>query len=106
LGELANKFYREGNDDAWRLFFKFIKSTTKIMVLSTNLAEKSGRQKYLLRKRVKDIGLADAIIYQTAVETSTRLISGDDHFKDFQDVVYLKEINSAKKMIQEIGYHR
>ncbi len=90
IAELLFKFQNETLGD-WDLFFRFIKSKTAIVSLDSLTAEKGGVQKFLLRSKVPDIGLADAIIYQTALNLDAVLISGDAHFKDVPNVIYLKD---------------
>jgi len=48
----------------------------------------------LSRRAIKDFGIADAIIYLTALENSSILITKDDDFEGMNNVVVLKYIIS------------
>ncbi|HME51148.1 MAG TPA: PIN domain-containing protein [Candidatus Lokiarchaeia archaeon] len=102
IAELSNKFHRSGRDDEWEPLLKFISAKTHVMPLDKQLASKSGKQKVALRQRVKSIGLADAIIYQTAIEAGGNLVSGDEHFEAFYDVIYLKRPDEALEKIRNL----
>jgi predicted nucleic acid-binding protein len=88
IAELAFKFQHEGNSK-WDLLRKFIKIKSKSIDLTSDLAEKSGTQKLLLRKISNGIGLTDAIIYQTSLEFAGKLVTGDSHFEEVSNVIFL-----------------
>jgi len=87
IAELSDKFTRENEnfDD----FFKFISSRSKIIPLSAEIALKSGKFKSEMRKKYKQFGLADAIIYLTAKINNSKLLTGDPHFKGLDDVEFI-----------------
>jgi predicted nucleic acid-binding protein len=96
IAELSFKFQLEQNPK-WDMLRKFIKIKTKSIDLTYEMAEKSGTQKLQLRKTIKGIGLADAIIYQTSIEMSAKLVTGDPHFEMIKDVVYLARPEDIEK---------
>lgn len=107
ISELSDKFHRENNLDDWFLLLKFIKHKSKIINLTENIADESGKCKGLLRKSQKSgnkkIGLADAIIYQTALYQESKLITGDEHFESREEVVYLKRVNQLARIKQALS---
>ncbi|MHA1718353.1 MAG: PIN domain-containing protein [Promethearchaeota archaeon] len=107
IAELSDKFHRENNLDDWRVLFKFIKHNSTIISLNGVLAEKSGGRKKFLRdqqeSKEKKIGLADAIIYETALSQDCKLVTGDEHFANTKNVIYLKKIDKLEKIQEEIS---
>ncbi|MHA1112630.1 MAG: PIN domain-containing protein [Promethearchaeota archaeon] len=108
LAELSDKFHRESKLEEWALLFRFIKSRSSVIPLDEVLAVQSGKQKHLLRNmKVKKIdmsqvGLADAIIYQTTLNFKCKLVTGDDHFKNVPYVVFLKDETQIKNELEKI----
>jgi|SRR3989338_989820 len=44
-----------------------------------------------IKKQIKDFGLADAFVLQTARKLGAKVVTGDPHFKDFKkEVIFLK----------------
>ena len=101
IAELSFKFNNENIGD-WGTFFKFIKEKTQVVPLDGSTANQSGLQKQQLRATEKGIDLADAIIYQTALNLHAALISGDEHFKAIDGVIYLKNSVQVEDRLAEI----
>jgi predicted nucleic acid-binding protein len=104
ISELSYKFTRENKREEWMKFLRFIKLRTEIILLDVVLSDESGEQKFILRQKEKKMGLADAIIYQTANSLNAQLVSGNIHFEKISNVIYLKnpqilikELNLLKK---------
>ena len=87
IAELSDKFIRENEN--FDEFFKFINSRSKIVPLSAEIAIKSGKFKSEMRKKYKQFGLADAIIYLTAKTNNSKLLTGDPHFKGLDNVEFI-----------------
>ena len=107
IAELSYKFHRENKLKDWGLLYKFIKNSTQILPLSEMLAFQSGHQKTKLREKQlpgeQKVGLADAIIYQTSLNHEAKLVSGDKHFKNIKNVVYLKNKIKIKQEMKKIN---
>ena len=101
IAELSTKFERGNKQKEWETLFKFIKNKSSIVSLDRNLANQSGKLKIKLREKEKTIGLADAIIYQTAINLNASLITGDKHFEDFPEIIYLKDSNRVKNALNK-----
>ncbi len=102
IAELASKYCRENRSQEWEPMLKFLKAKTHVLPLDTSLASKSGIQKVSLRKRIKDISLVDSIVYQVAIDSGANLVSGDEHFETFLDVIYLKHVEKAKARVHAL----
>ncbi len=91
ISELSDKYYREGLLNEWNKRFQFILNNSKILSLTLAIAKNSGLRKWSLRKKNKTIGLADAIIYETAIQYNLKIVTGDMHFEKLENILFLKE---------------
>jgi len=89
LAELSDKYQREGWK-FWEEDLEFILSKTEIIDLTKEIAIKAGETKKEMRKNHPNFGLADAIIYETAQSENSPVLTGDEHFKDVKNVIYIK----------------
>jgi len=89
LAELSDKYHREGWK-FWEKDLRFIVSKTKIIGLTKEIAIKAGEAKKKMRKNHPNFGLADAIIFETAKSENASVLTGDEHFKGVESVIYIK----------------
>jgi predicted nucleic acid-binding protein len=87
IAELADLFER--NNLLFEKELLFIKSTSKIVPLTTEIALLSAKIKTNQRKKKNKFGLADAIVYATAIVHDAELITKDKDFEGLQQVVFL-----------------
>ena len=87
IAELSSKYSSDNKEFADKL--KFIKFNTKAMTLTDEIAELAGKIKTNQRKTKKDFGLADSIIYATALSISAKVLSGDPHFEDIKEAIMI-----------------
>ena len=87
IAELSDKFARENED--FNDFFQFINSRSKLVALTSKAAIQSGKFKKEMRKKHKQFGLADAIIYSIAKLNNSKLLTGDQHFKGLDNVEFI-----------------
>lgn len=88
LAELREKYLREG----WNYFnedLAFMTSTTLIVPLDRNIAVLAGEVNHDMKQTVKGWGISDSIILATAKSTSTKVVTGDDHFKQVEEAIFL-----------------
>lgn len=85
LAELSEKYKRENKNFEQDL--QFILSQTKIVNLSTEIAIKAGEINCENKKKIKDWGMADAIILATANSLNSKVITGDEHFRNLNSVM-------------------
>ena len=84
IAELSDKYAR--HNDSFDDLFQFINSRSVILPISMEIALESGKIKSELRKKFKQFGLVDAIIYLTAKLNNSILLTGDNHFKGLSNV--------------------
>jgi len=87
LAELSDKFTRENED--FNILLKFINSRAKIIPMNAEIAVESGKFKNTMRKKHKQFGIADAVIYITSKYYGMNLVSGDPHFKGLDNVEFI-----------------
>ncbi len=87
IAELSDKFAREGKD--FNGLFQFISSRSTILLLDVETAIKCGSFKAEMRKRFKQFGIIDAIIYLTAKSNNSKLLTGDVHLKELENVEFI-----------------
>lgn len=89
LTELREKYLRE----RWNYFAEdtaFIASTTLIVPLDKNIAILVGEINYTMKKKIKGWGISDSIILATAKSTSAKVVTGDQHFKELKEAIFLR----------------
>ncbi len=97
LLEIASKYIREGISRAdIELRLKFIVAKSTIIEFDHELAIKAAECLLELRKHAKNLGIkkkpgiADALILAIARELKAKILTGDQHFRDLPEVIYLK----------------
>ncbi len=89
IAELREKYLREG----WNYFdedLAFITSTTLVVPLEKTIAILAGEINHAMKQVVKGWGISDSIILATARATSTKVVTGDEHFKGLKEAIFLK----------------
>ena len=87
IAELSAKYSNEGKDFTSKL--KFIKFNTNVAVLNEEIAALSGKLKIEQRKTKKEFGIADSVIYATALAYSAKVITGDPHFDNIKEAIMI-----------------
>ena len=67
----------------------FIRSRGPVLEVSQRAAQQAGFVKWSQRRNGHGMGLADAMIYETAREHGLRVVTGDEGFKGLPDVDFL-----------------
>lgn len=87
VAEFTQKYLREGVSPDDRL--RFIRAKSMIAPLDDETAEAAGRISAERRSKVKGWGLADSCVLATARIKGTKVVTGDDHFKDLGDAILI-----------------
>jgi len=80
VAELAEKYEKEEKELEEDL--QFMMSKTKFVEVTLEIAKRAGVINANNKKKIKDWGMADAIIFATAQSIGARVVTGDQHFKD------------------------
>ena len=87
IAELSFKYLKEKIDFSNR--FNFIKTKSKISSLDASLAAIAGKIRYA-RKHIEGWGIADSIILATSKFYKSKIITGDEHFRDLKEAIMIK----------------
>ncbi len=87
IAEIISKFKREGIDfdNAYRILL----SNSIVVELTSEIARDAGLLHADMKKKVRDFGLVDAIILISARKFNAKVVTGDKHFKNFKETVFL-----------------
>lgn len=70
---------------------EFIRATSRIVDLDFETAAEAGRINEELKHEAKGWVLADSIILCTARSLKGKVVTGDEHFRQFDDVIFIKK---------------
>jgi len=96
VSEISRKLLREielGNEtQEGRLKrLEFMRVATQIVNLDFEIAIRAGEIDLEMKKKRRGWGLADSIILCTARVAKGNVITGDEHFKGLDEIVFIKE---------------
>ncbi len=78
------------NDKDFDLLFRIIRSNSNILSITEYNWIEARKEKFEQRKKQKDFGLIDAVILVKQKESDYNIISGDKHFKNLRNVLFLE----------------
>ena len=87
LAELVSKFHRTKRDP--KIAVAAVESNSTLHTISPALAIMAGEVHAEVKKRKPDFGLADAFVLATARGRSSKVLTGDPHFKDVPEAVMI-----------------
>lgn len=88
LAEFIDKYTRENLDPKERL--RFLKTVSALAPLDEETAEMAGRISAERRQQVRGWGLVDSIVLATARTKKMKVVTGDEHFRDLDEVIMIK----------------
>jgi len=95
LAETARKFLREGADEQTiNRWIEIIIDASAIIPIDPVIALEAAKCQLELVKNAKNLkqntpGLFDAIIYATAKVKGCKIITGDEHFRNLNEVIWI-----------------
>ncbi|MBI3032691.1 PIN domain-containing protein [Candidatus Woesearchaeota archaeon] len=87
LAEIINWALRE--ETSFEEAYKVIRANSTIITLSDFDWIDAGKERFQQRKTQKDFGLIDAVLLVKQKQYNAKLISGDKHFKNLKNVIFL-----------------
>jgi len=70
--------------------FRAITSNSKIFEITPEIAKEAGVLHADMKKKIVDFGLIDALIWIVAKKLNAKLVTLDNHFKNYKEVLLLK----------------
>lgn len=68
---------------------EIVKNYSEILDLDKKIVIIAGKINFEIRKTVKDFGMIDSLIYSTAQIYTLKLLTGDEHFRNLDNVIML-----------------
>ena len=78
------------NNIDFNFIIRIIRANSEIVKLKEEDWIKAGEEKSKQRRAQKDFGLIDALILTKQIEINCKLISGDKHFKNMRNIIFLE----------------
>src|SRR3989344_5921800 len=87
ISEVISKIKRKNMNE--ELAYRAIITNSKVLNLTPRIAKNAGLLHAEMKKKIKDFGLADALILATARVMNMKVLTEDKHFKKFKEAVFL-----------------
>ena len=69
---------------------RFIKESSAVIPLDEAIAVEAAKIDVEMKKKIKGWGLADSIVYATGLIKKAEIVTGDLHFKDLKNVIFIR----------------
>ena len=90
LAEVYAKTAKVENEELAEKQRAFIKERCALAALDETIAVESARIDVTMKKKIKGWGLADSIVYATGLIKKAEIVTGDEHFKNLKNVIFIK----------------
>ena len=88
LCEIISKVKRnKGNVE---IAYEAIHSNSRIIDPSSNVSKEAGLIHAKMREKIKNFGLVDSLLLASAKQYGAKILTGDNHFKGFKEVIFLR----------------
>ncbi|MGB9727013.1 MAG: type II toxin-antitoxin system VapC family toxin [Nitrososphaeria archaeon] len=68
----------------------FIKESSALAPLDETIAIESAKLDVTMKRKIKGWSLADSIVYATGLVKKAKIVTGDEHFKSLENVLFIK----------------
>jgi predicted nucleic acid-binding protein len=90
LAEVYAKTLKVENQELAEKQKTFIKEKSALALLDESIAVESAKLNVRMKKEIDGWGLADSIVYATAMVKKAEVVTGDEHFKKLKNVLFIK----------------
>ena len=90
LAEVYAKTLKVENQEIAEKQKAFIKERSSLASLDESIAVESAKVQVRLKKEIDGWGLADSVVYATAIVKKAEVVTGDEHFRKLKNVVFMK----------------
>ncbi len=87
ISEVVSKVKRNGGNI--ELAFDSIVSNCKVANITTKIAKEAGLLHAEIRKKMPQFSIVDSLLITTAKNIGAKVLTGDNHFKQFKEAVLL-----------------
>jgi uncharacterized protein with PIN domain len=90
LAELKESMLRQGiRAPVMSHILTFVKSRTTVVGIDSTVAELAGEINFTQKRTIKNWGMLDSFVYAMVKVRHARVLTGDPHFKQLKDVIYI-----------------
>ncbi|MEM5879001.1 MAG: PIN domain-containing protein [Candidatus Aenigmatarchaeota archaeon] len=90
LSELVEWCFKNNLEDKIEEYLKGIEKASIILEVKKEIALLAGKINNERKKKIKGWGMIDSIILATAIFAGVKILTGDIHFKDLENVEFLQ----------------
>jgi len=90
LAEIYAKVLRVDGIGTAELQRTFVRTRSALMPLSEEIAIESAKIDVEMKKKIAGWGLADSIVLGTARLTNAKVVTGDEHFHNMSETLFIK----------------
>ena len=87
IAEVVSKTMRENKDAKIALIH--INNLSTILGVTQDISILAGQIHFETKKKDKDFGMLDAFVAATAISINAKILTGDKHFKNFKQAVFI-----------------
>jgi predicted nucleic acid-binding protein len=91
LAEIYAKTLKTESQESAEKQKVFIKEKSVICPLDETIAVESAKTDVAIKKKIIGWGLADSIVYATGTAKKAKVVTGDEHFKKLENVIFIKQ---------------
>ena len=88
VAEVISKTAREGRDV--EAAYDMLLSNAQVVKMDEQNSKQAGLLRAKMRQTTKDFGIADAFILAAADRLGAKIVTGDPHFKGFENTLMIK----------------
>ncbi len=88
LAEIVGWALKNNKDE--RALFEIIRANSQVLSITEENWVAAGKERFVQRKEQGDFGLIDATLVVKQKEFSCKIISGDKHFKNLKNIIFMK----------------
>ncbi len=90
LAEVYGKTLKVENQEVAEKQRAFIKEKSALVYLDESIAVESAKVQVRMKKEIDGWGLADSMVYATAIVKKGEVVTGDEHFRKLKNVLFIK----------------
>lgn len=90
LAEVYNKTLNVASQELAEKQRAYIKGKSSLAPLDEATALEAAKTNCRMKKEIEGWGLADSIVYATSVLKKANVVTGDEHFRKLENIIFIK----------------
>jgi len=87
VAEVVSRAKRKDKDTV--IAYQTVTTNSNVININSEIAKETGLLHAEIKKEIKDFGLADAFVLLTARKLGAKIVTGDPHFKGFEEAILI-----------------